>query len=64
MRLTAKGQYSVTAMVDLSMHSDSKQIAHADIATCYSVLSLSQTFLREERRDPAELFIAKSVHAQ
>ncbi|HHQ69069.1 MAG TPA: Rrf2 family transcriptional regulator, partial [Halothiobacillaceae bacterium] len=40
MRLTTKGRYAVTAMLDLALHDDGKPIALADIAERQS-LSLS-----------------------
>lgn len=48
MRLTTKGRYAVTAMLDLAIHNDQGPISLADISTrqCISLSYLEQLFAR------------------
>ena len=52
MRLTAKGRYAVTAMLDLALHHDQGPVALADIATRQgiSLSYLEQLFSRLRKR--------------
>jgi Rrf2 family iron-sulfur cluster assembly transcriptional regulator len=52
MRLTTRGRYAVTAMLDLALHNDSGPIALADIAQRQdiSLTYLEQLFARLRRR--------------
>lgn len=53
MRLTTRGRYAVTAMLDLALHNDSGPIALADIAQRQdiSLTYLEQLFARLRRRN-------------
>ncbi|MCG3202301.1 MAG: HTH-type transcriptional regulator IscR [Gammaproteobacteria bacterium] len=53
MRLTTRGRYAVTAMLDLALHNDSGPIALADIAgrQDISLTYLEQLFARLRRRN-------------
>lgn len=53
MRLTAKGRYAVTAMLDLAVHGESKPISLADISTRQgiSLSYLEQLFAKLRRND-------------
>jgi Rrf2 family iron-sulfur cluster assembly transcriptional regulator len=53
MRLTTRGRYAVTAMLDLALHNDSGPIALADIAQRQdiSLTYLEQLFARLRRRE-------------
>ena len=53
MKLTTKGRYAVTAMLDLALHSDSGPITLADIAKRQgiSLSYLEQLFARLRRKD-------------
>jgi len=52
-KLTTKGRYAVTAMLDLALHSDSGPITLADIAKrqAISLSYLEQLFARLRRKD-------------
>lgn len=51
MKLSAKGRYAVTAMVDLGLHAGDEPVALADIAECQriSLSTLEQLFARLRR---------------
>lgn len=52
MRLTTKGRYAVTAMLDLAMHNDQGPISLADISNrqCISLSYLEQLFARLRKK--------------
>ena len=51
MRLSTKGRYAVTAMMDLALHQQRKPVALADIANCHdiSLSYLEQLFAKLRR---------------
>lgn len=53
MKLTTKGHYAVTAMLDLALHSDDRPIRLADISSRHniSVSYLEQLFTKFRRHD-------------
>ena len=51
MKLTTKGRYAVTAMLDLALHNDQAPVSLADISArqCISLTYLEQLFAKLPR---------------